>query len=351
MEDPRHLEETTPGNAKHWIFTKNNPERPFPTLETIGRDCSYLVYQLEVGANGTPHLQGFVSFASKIRAHPLSLLLPHTWFKPARGTPQQCYEYCSKPDTRQEGPFEFGARPGPKGKRNDLERLRLAIRPEPGNNLAIIADPELFPSYLRYHSAIDKVRGFLAQPNPDPPFICVLLGTSGAGKSEFVKQFCRPYFRFSSQDGWWDCYDGQDTVFFDDWDGSSMQYRLLLQVLNSDVPRVKVKQGFVQPFLREIYITTNVHPINWYKPSVTTHYVWDLSHPLCRRLKQYGEMRVVPPWTADRVWPPLCPSVDLMDPSYYHYGRRDEEEPPRRRLRMIGEGMPEDLFGRNLARE
>lgn len=102
-------------NAKHWLFTLNNPVRPFPTLESVGRDCSYLVYQLEVGAAGTPHLQGFVSFETKIRLAPLKALFPGAHLEVARGTPRQNTEYCSKPDTRVEGPFAFGVEPAQKG--------------------------------------------------------------------------------------------------------------------------------------------------------------------------------------------------------------------------------------------
>lgn len=234
------------------------------------------------------------------------------------------------------------------GKRTDLERLRAAITTDPGNDLAIVNDPVLFPLFLRHHNAIAKVRLLIATPNPDPPFICVLLGESGAGKSRLVKEFCVPYFRFASSDGWWDAYDGQDTIFIDDMDGSSMQFRLLLQVLDSNCPRTKVKGGFVQPFIREVYITTNVHPINWYSPKVTAKSVWDLRHPLCRRLEQYGEMRVLDPFDADDpIWPPRQAVHSFRNPAFYHMGMRPPE--PGEALRRPA--MAESLYGVNMTNE
>jgi len=231
-----------------------------------------------------------------------------------------------------------------------LALLRAAIAPTPGNDRALIDDPLLFPLFLRHHAAIAKVRLLLSSSNPDPPFICVLLGDSGAGKSRFVKEYCQPFFRFASSDGWWDGYDGQDTVYIDDMDGSSMQFRLLLQLLDSDCPRIKCKGGFVQPFLREVYITTNVHPINWYSSKVTARHQWDMSHPLCRRLEQFGELRFVPPFDPQNpVFPPTgVLSVGFRNPAYYHYGRKDADagEAPRNGRRA---GMVEDLYGLNLS--
>jgi len=101
--------------AKHWCFTLNNPVRPFPTLESVGRDCSYLIYQEERGAEGTLHLQGYVSFRSKIRLSALKLLFPRAHLEVARGTPQQNTEYASKPETRVSGPYVFGVQPAQKG--------------------------------------------------------------------------------------------------------------------------------------------------------------------------------------------------------------------------------------------
>lgn len=205
----------------------------------------------------------------------------------------------------------------------------------------------MFPLFLRYHGAISKVRALLAKPNDDPPFICVLLGESGAGKSELVKQFCQPFYRFSSVDGWWDSYDGERTIFIDDCDGSSMQYRLMLQVLSSGCPRLKTKGGFVQPYIEEIYITTNVHPIHWYSAKATAKPNWDLLHPLCRRLEQYGELRIVPPWSPERFWPPVPLVASFRDPEHYHFGRRDFLPGDAMRRPRI----PEDLFGLNMALE
>lgn len=42
--------------SRNWVFTLNNPEGLLPFIES---DMRYLVYQEEVGDNGTYHLQVF----------------------------------------------------------------------------------------------------------------------------------------------------------------------------------------------------------------------------------------------------------------------------------------------------
>lgn len=68
------------------------------TGEPLGIRC--LCMGQEVGANGTPHLQGYLEFGirkrlSTIRARlPLGILRAH--FEPARSTRSQNYNYCKK---------------------------------------------------------------------------------------------------------------------------------------------------------------------------------------------------------------------------------------------------------------
>lgn len=113
---------------RHWCFTVNNyTEDDFAGLSGLEPKYKYIVCGKEVGESGTPHLQGFVSFANPIKATTL-----HRWFN-NRGhwlvarNPLAAATYCKK-----EGNFvEFGIPPAEKhkgqGKRCDLEALRDAI--------------------------------------------------------------------------------------------------------------------------------------------------------------------------------------------------------------------------------
>ncbi|GAC77787.1 replication protein, partial [uncultured marine virus] len=108
--------------SKHWCFTINNwNAEDDERLQELGNNCEYLVYGYETGAQGTPHLQGYVVFRTKVRMGIARGLLggrAHVEIK--RGTPLQAATYCKK-----EGLFfETGELPGPQGVRNDMVHAR-----------------------------------------------------------------------------------------------------------------------------------------------------------------------------------------------------------------------------------
>ena len=46
-------------NSKRWMFTINNPDESIEQqLENLKEQSDYLIYQKEVGEEGTPHYQG-----------------------------------------------------------------------------------------------------------------------------------------------------------------------------------------------------------------------------------------------------------------------------------------------------
>ena len=112
----------SPPKAKHWCFTINNPTEDHE--QALG-DASesdavtYLVFGREVGENGTPHFQGFVSLTERKRTPFLRTLFrcTHIHTEVAKGKPAQAAEYCKK-----DGDFEeFGELPTGQGKRTDID--------------------------------------------------------------------------------------------------------------------------------------------------------------------------------------------------------------------------------------
>lgn len=86
-----------PAAAKDWCFTLNNP-KPHHEKKIRRLDYSYLVFQVEIGAEGTPHIQGFIQFQEKKRLSAIKKLVSKRvhWEK-RRGTPQEASHYCKKP--------------------------------------------------------------------------------------------------------------------------------------------------------------------------------------------------------------------------------------------------------------
>jgi len=82
--------------AKQWCFTLNNySQNDFTSLcEFFSSNGAYIIGE-EVGAEGTPHLQGYIRFNKKCR--PLSLNLnPKIHWEKCKGSEVQNIAYCSK---------------------------------------------------------------------------------------------------------------------------------------------------------------------------------------------------------------------------------------------------------------
>lgn len=110
--------------AKHWCFTLNNYTTANLTqLRNLGDKVSYVVFGRETGASGTPHLQGFVSFAKRTRRNQVIREIGQAHCTVARDVPRSI-EYCKK-----DGDFEeFGTPPGGTGVRSDLESFKQDVK-------------------------------------------------------------------------------------------------------------------------------------------------------------------------------------------------------------------------------
>lgn len=118
------------GRAKHWQFTLNNPtddEREIIDALGEGPTTSYVIYGEEVGASGTPHLQGHVSFtARRTFAQAKAAIAGRAHLEVVRLL-QRHIDYCKK-DGRYR---EFGSPPTSEvsgsGERNDLADFRATV--------------------------------------------------------------------------------------------------------------------------------------------------------------------------------------------------------------------------------
>lgn len=260
--------------SKYWCFTLNNyiaaDKDVFQRMFESGV-VSYCVFGEEVcPTTGTPHLQGYIEFSRRKRFRTVNRLFDdslsnHARIAPREGSALQAATYCKK-----DGIYtECGAISAPEGgKRNDLLQLYESLTR--GDSLRTISE-EQFGCFLRYERAIRSYRLLHATPRSWVPQVFIFWGVAGAGKtrrahSEAAEEQKPLYIHPGGS--WFDGYDSEEFVLFDDFSGGEFKFTYLLKLLDRYAMRVPVKGGFVQWVPRRIYITSNVDPRDWY-PNVS----------------------------------------------------------------------------------
>lgn len=296
-----------------WLFTINNPTpEEKPTAEGFP-ELKRLVYQLERGAEGTPHYQGFMELTRKMRATALHKIpwLRRAHFEIKKGrdrTPRAMYKYCTKEVTRVDGPWMIGDW-------SDLESQKKSSLLDSacadilaGKKLKKIAR-ELPSTWCRYHKGLISLHNELAKddiPIWRPVEVLVLHGETHLGKSRYAIDLAIAYTgdkddfyvldASNNSTTWFDGYEGQSVLIIDDF-GGYIKYRHLLRILDGYKVRLEIKGGFVWASYSKVIITTNLLPDEWYKKAGEFH---DLS-PLFRRVRQivtvdqvlYDDMKAV----------------------------------------------------------
>lgn len=232
-----------------------------------------------MGESGTPHLQGFISFAKRTTFNNAKAAIhPRAHVEPAKGKPHQAAEYCKK-----DGAFtEFGKCPVGRGKRSDLDAIREAIAE--GATETDIRD-SFFGSYLRYERVICKVIAQYQTPRTWETNVIVLWGKTGTGKTRSVWDYHSLndiYVHTGTE--WFNGYSGQPIVLFDDFNGSEFKLAYFLRLLDRYPMQVQIKGGYVNWVPKTIYITSNKNPTEWYS---NCHE--EQRQALFRRLKEIKE--------------------------------------------------------------
>lgn len=238
------------------MFTWNN--FPADHEQILGEVGSFMIYQHELGENGTNHLQGYVEFSGQKRISALKKINSSIHWESRRGTQQQAIDYCSKEDTRVMGPWEHGQRKA-QGARSDLEAAKAIL--DAGGTTLDIADSD-FGAYVKYNKAFDRYKREITPTRNWGMQVYVYWGPPGTGKTR--KAFEEHPDAFFKPDGeWWDGYTGQDTVVIDDFYGG-MRWCFLLKLLDRYPLAVPFKGGFHQFVSKTIIFTSNVDICDWY---------------------------------------------------------------------------------------
>lgn len=202
-------------------------------------------------------------------------------------------------------PVELGERPQ-QGKRKDLDEFRDLARDGATKRQLVESHAAVIARYHRFYETIRS----LYPPSRGELRTCLLVGPTGVGKSHYAREMCgdEPYYIVpKSKNTWFDGYDGEQFVIFDDFKGH-VALDKLLEMLDPWSVRMEVKGGFVWLSGKNLIFTSNFHPRDWYDYTTREEH----RRALFRRIHAVFEFTDYRNYTMhDTQWSPGCDSTAI----------------------------------------
>lgn len=258
--------------ARKWCFTSWTtgaaPALANYPLDSGAPNLRYLVFQEESCPNtGRNHLQGYAEFNRPVRLQALKRWVedPTAHCEVARGSAEENKTYCTKPESRANGPWESGEPGQGQGSRTDIQGLQEALQ-EGADNRSLWENH--FATMVRYHRSVAAYRMATAPRTREPPVVRCYHGPTGTGKTRRVYEEAGDdlYVVDVAEKGrqaWFDGYTGQSHVLFDDYAGE-YSIHFLKRLLDRYPMQLQVKTAYTMWRPTHIYITSNNEPLHWY---------------------------------------------------------------------------------------
>lgn len=218
----------------NWMFTINNWK---DDQKCISEDmCQYLVLGKEVGAKGTPHIQGFCVLKEKLSHKAMRLMIPGADIRPTLKSASSNAAYCKKGEQshdewdklKTEGPnygknadfFEAGSLPDYKknsklGGEATKKKWDQVWDQAKSNQVESIEKKILIPHYRTVKQIAKDYQ--IAPPDLAKPCGVWFYGEPDTGKSHAARQqFPNCYDKPCNK--WWDGYQNEEFVLIDDFD-------------------------------------------------------------------------------------------------------------------------------------
>lgn len=248
-----------PTAKKAYSFTLNNyTDEEFNSISATLRDeGSYGIIGREVGASGTPHLQGYVMFKRPYHFTTIkNRYLPRCHIEVSAGSADANRRYCSK-----DGDFtEIGSCPSAKRTRDELG-TEFARQLESGHDGLVSFANENPGTY--YFSGHNLLRNALALAKPiHRPNINVkwFVGKPGTGKSRAAHEAFPEGYVKDPRTKWWNGYMMEKQVIIDDFGPGGIDINHLLRWFDRYKCLVENKGGMVPLMADSFIVTSNFMP-------------------------------------------------------------------------------------------
>lgn len=277
FDDATHNRETTAHSmSERWICTL--------FVHAVGEDwqpqrlkesCEYVCWGLErCPSTGREHWHVYLRFARRTRFNAVINLLRTNRVKifMAKGTEQQCLEYCHKtgkhaalrPLTLSTGELgEIKPDAGRQGKRSDLQDLgERIIAGAPMLEIAR-ADPV---NFIRYNRGLQALADITRPPPPimRPVTVFYLWGPTATGKSWRVISRAPTPYTVESGPHPWDGYNGETTLLFEEWRSSKWEITTMNRILDCYIMQLPCRYKNKYAEWTTVFITSNDSPAQTY---------------------------------------------------------------------------------------
>ncbi len=258
---------------RNWCFTdfitdKNRID--FLKSLALNNICKYICFGLESATTTQKlHLQGIIIFPEAVSGTTVKRRLNSNTIhiEITRGVAASM-QYCKK-----EGNYhEEGTQPSGQGSRTDLTSMKVDI--DEGIEIEELYN-KYFGNMIRYSHGVQRYLNLVSTLRTWKTIVICFWGKSGTGKTRGVYEHIFKCFHRATDiyiypgKGWFDGYNGQKIVIMDDFYGD-IPYTTLLKILDRYPFTVPIKGAHTNWKPIAIYMTSNIHPKEWY-PNMDDH--------------------------------------------------------------------------------
>lgn len=245
--------------ARYWICTI--PRETWKPCLPEG--AGWCIGQPEKGESGYLHWQVLVAFTAKRTMAQVKRAfgVNGMHLEPSRSDAARAYVH--KEATRDGEPFEFGQCPCDRSSAVDWERVKELAKK---GVIFLLGEFDMVPAdiFIRYYRSLTAIAADHAEPVGMEKLVYVYYGVTGTGKSRRAwDEAGEAAYAKDPRSKFWCGYRSHEHVVIDEFRGG-IDISHLLRWLDRYPVRVEIKGGSRPLMAKKVWITSNLHPDEWY---------------------------------------------------------------------------------------